>query len=95
MRTTIDIADDMLFLAKDFARRDKKTLGVVITELLRKAVHAPSEPTLSRSKGKKKMTESEMDRKFREMGFVTFPSRKGGGVVTNEMINRIREEEGI
>ena len=27
MRTTLDIADDVLFAAKDFARRDKKTLG--------------------------------------------------------------------
>ena len=32
MRTTLSIADDVLFAAKDFARRDKKTLAQVIPE---------------------------------------------------------------
>lgn len=31
MRTTLDIADDVLFAVKDFARREKKTLGQVIS----------------------------------------------------------------
>ena len=38
MRTTLDIADDVLFAAKDFARRDKKTLGQVISEWGRTAL---------------------------------------------------------
>ena len=35
------------------------------------------------------------ERLFKELGFKPFPSRIGGGLVTNEMVNRIREEEGI
>jgi hypothetical protein len=96
MRTTLDIADDMLFLAKDFARRDKKTLGEVVSDLMRQAVSAPSEPAQSLSRAKEKSTETEKQRRLREMGWVTFPSSAaGGGIVTNEMIRRIREEEGI
>ncbi len=95
MRTTVDIADDVLFAAKDFARRDKKTLGEVLTDWGRIILQNPQTLQAPKKSGKKQMAESEIDRKFREMGFVTFPSRKGGGVATNEMINRIREEEGI
>ena len=32
MRTTLDIADDVLFAAKDYARRDKKTMGEIISQ---------------------------------------------------------------
>ena len=37
MRTTLDIADDVLFAAKELARREKKPLGQVISELARRA----------------------------------------------------------
>ena len=33
MRTTLDIEEDVLFAAKDLARREKKTAGQVISEL--------------------------------------------------------------
>lgn len=95
MRTTIDLADDVLFAAKDRARRDKKTLGEVFTDWGRTILQNPQILQAPKNKAKKKMTESEIDRKFREMGFVTFANREGIGQVTNEMINRIREEEGI
>ena len=42
MRTTLDIADDVLFAAKDFARRDRKTLGQVISEWGRAALQNPA-----------------------------------------------------
>ena len=35
MRTTLDIADDVLFAAKDVARIERKPLGQVISELAR------------------------------------------------------------
>lgn len=41
MRTTLDIADDVLFAAKDFARRDGKTIGQVLSELARRALQMP------------------------------------------------------
>ncbi len=42
MRTTIDIAPDVLLAARDLASRGKKTLGEVISDLARKALVAPA-----------------------------------------------------
>ena len=41
MRTTIDIDDDVLHAAKERARREHKTAGQVVSELLRLALTAP------------------------------------------------------
>ena len=41
MRTTLDIADDVLLAAKERARRENKTAGEVISELARQALTAP------------------------------------------------------
>jgi hypothetical protein len=95
MRTTLDIADDVLFAAKDFARRDKKTLGQVISEWGRKALQNQNHVSSTPRKTKDKPFESATERKLREMGFVTLPNREGVTGVTNELVNRIREEEGI
>jgi hypothetical protein len=94
MRTTLDIADDVLFAAKDFARRDKKTLGQVISEWSRSALQASAKPTKSTAKKSASISQSEIDKRFYELGFRTLPNREGV-VVTHELINRIREEEGI
>jgi hypothetical protein len=42
MRTTIDIAPDVLLAAKDLASRGKQTLGEVISDLARKALLEPA-----------------------------------------------------
>jgi hypothetical protein len=94
MRTTLDIADDVLFAAKDFARRDKKTLGQVISEWGRAALQNPA-VTQKAAKGKAKPSLSDEDQRFYDLGFRTFPSRAGAEPVTNEHVNRIREELGI
>ena len=41
MRTTLDIDDDVLHAAKERARREQKTAGQVISELVRQALTAP------------------------------------------------------
>ena len=94
MRTTLDIADDVLFAAKDFARRDKKTLGQVISEWGRAALQNPSVMPKT-VKGKAKPALSDEDQRFYDLGFRTFPSRAGAEPVTNEHVNQIREELGI
>ena len=96
MRTTLDIADDVLFAAKDFARRDKKTLGQVISEWGRSALQnsAVQQKTVG-GKAKSKQVLSDEDQRFYDLGFVTLPNREHVTCVTNELINRIREEEGI
>lgn len=47
MRTTLDIADDVLHAAKERARREKKTAGEVISDLARRALTAPPEAARS------------------------------------------------
>jgi len=77
MRTTLDIANDVLQAAKEIARREKKTTGTVISELARTALTAsPPAPT----GGSKSLH-----------GFRPFAKR--GGIVTNELIEKLREDD--
>ena len=80
MRTTLDIADDVLFAAKERARREKRSAGAVLSDWAREAL------TGSRSRAKDKAPESFF-------GFEPFPRR--GKVVTNALIDRLREEENV
>ncbi len=78
MRTTLDIADDVLQAAKERARREKKTMGEIISELARDALTAvPAEPGARSPKAHR--------------GFRPFPRR--GGIVTNELIDTLREDD--
>jgi hypothetical protein len=78
MRTTLDIDDDVLQAAKERARRDKKTIGKVISELARIALTPPPQG-LSPHQPKALY------------GFRTLPKR--GDVVTNELIDKLREDD--
>jgi hypothetical protein len=78
MRTTLDIDDDVLQAAKERARRERKTAGKVISELARWALTAPSAPPVA----------AEPPPVY---GLRPFAPR--GNVVTNDMINRIRDED--
>jgi hypothetical protein len=78
MRTTLDIADDVLRAAKERARREKTTAGAVISDLARKALTASPETP---SKGAPK----------ERHGFRPFARR--GAVVTNELIDTLREDD--
>ena len=76
MRTTLDIEDDVLYAAKDLARREKKTAGQVISELARKGLVGL--PALAAGEPKA------------VYGFRPFP--KEGRIVSNELINKLRED---
>jgi hypothetical protein len=78
MRTTLDIADDVLQAAKERARREKKTAGEVISELARSALTAPP------------VTPRDQTPKAR-YGFRPFPRR--GTIVTNDLIDKLREDD--
>ena len=77
MRTTLDIADDVLQAAKERARREKKSIGQVITELFRRAMTESAAAPVPRTAKSR-------------FGFRPFSRR--GGRVTNEAINRLRED---
>ena len=77
MRTTIAVDDDVLLAAKALARRDGSSLGAVISELARKGLHGdPAADTATGNEG--------------FYGFRPLPRR--GKPVTNELIDRLRED---
>ena len=76
MRTTLDIEGDVLFAAKDLARREKKTVGQVISELARKGLTGAAAWTAGEPKA--------------VYGFRPLP--KEGRIVSNELINKLRED---
>jgi hypothetical protein len=77
VRTTLDIDDDVLHAAKERARREGKTAGEVISQLARAALTAAA----STRGGERNAVQ----------GFRPFPSR--GGIVTNDLIDRMRDED--
>ena len=86
MRTTLDIDDDILSASKELAKAAGKTAGQVLSELARKALTQPYQsvppPVALNAKEPEPLC-----------GIRPLPSR--GVIVTNELINRIRAEEGI
>lgn len=76
MRTTLDIDDDVLLAAKERARKEKISTGAALTQLARAGLNQPAR-TLAR--GRKS-----------PLGIAPLPSR--GEVITNEHINRLRDE---
>ena len=77
MRTTLDIDDDVLQAAKERAQRDKRTTGEVLSELARSALTASPQGRVREQKP--------------IHGFRPFPKR--GGIVTNELIDKLREDD--
>lgn len=78
MRTTLDIDDDVLQAAKEIARRTHRTAGEVVSALARTAL-----TTLPAGGGAEEPSAA--------YGFRPFPRR--GGLVTNERIDRLREDD--
>ena len=79
MRTTLDIDDDVLEAAKILGRRTGRTAGAILSELARRAL-----TSAAGSRDRRKAAPAVG-------GFVPFDSR--GGVVTNELIDRLREHD--
>lgn len=78
MRTTLDIANDILLAVKERARRQKRTAGEVLSDLAREALTRRREPP----------SEVKAESFY---GFEPLPHR--GEAVSNELIDRLREEE--
>ena len=81
MRTTLTIDDDVLSAAKELARRERKTAGRLVSDLMREALRTRAAPA----------SEGRAQRDL--YGFRPIPA--GGAVVTNELVNELREELGV
>lgn len=79
MRTTLDIADDVLMAIKGEARRQKRSAGDLLSELAREALTRRHQEDPETKKAKS------------VHGFDPLPPR--GGPVSNELIDELREED--
>ena len=75
MRTTLSVDDDVLLAVQERARREKRSVGAVLSDLARQALTGPAAPASVSSRH----------------GFTPLPRR--GPVVSNELIDRLREDE--
>ena len=91
MRTTLDIADDVLFAAKEIARREKKSLGQIISDLARRAF--AQQAAGGTPDGRQRPKAPKASERLAAYGIHPLPPR--GGIVSNELIDRIRDEEGV
>jgi hypothetical protein len=80
MRTTLDIDDDVLEAAKERARRERRTAGQVVSELLRIALTSAAAPS--------PVVVREPQAVY---GFRPFPA--GDAVVTNALVDDLRRDD--
>jgi hypothetical protein len=78
MRTTLDIADDVLQAAKERAKREGKTIGEMISELARRSLTSGHQP---------------LSVKEPKAVYGLKPFKRRGGIVTNELIDKLRDED--
>ena len=86
MRTTLDIDEDVLLAAKAEARHRRQTIGAVVSRFARQGLQRPANPGPA--------VKSTTAQKLAKLGIQVL-SFERGVVVTNELVNRIRDEEGI
>jgi hypothetical protein len=90
MRTTVDIDDDVLAVAKDLAKAEGRSMGAVISDLVRQALTQPRFPIaggLALSPG---MEETQMA--YITDDFPTFPTNRTGLPVTGELVRRLQDQ---
>jgi hypothetical protein len=81
MRTTLDIDQPVLDAVKELARRQGKSAGAMASELIRRALAQPASTGVKDARGR--------------YGFRPFPAKPEEDRVTNEQVNRLRDDLGI
>jgi hypothetical protein len=83
MRTTLDIEDPVLDAVKELARRQGRSAGAVASDLIRRALTEPG-PSVA-----------GVQEPAAHYGFRPFPAQPSQDRVTNEQVNRLRDDLGI
>ncbi len=81
MRTTLDIEDDVLLAAKETARRQKTSVGAVISDLARRSLMSAVGSAPAKTSSPNRLA---------SLGIHPLPKR--GGMVTNQVIDRLRDD---
>ena len=88
MRITLEIADDVLLAVKERARREKKSVGELISELARQSIQQEAVIVSAASTSPGGVSE-----RLVSYGIHALPTR--GSMVSSDSIDRIRDVEGI
>ncbi len=80
MRTTLDLDEPVLEAIKEIARRERKSAGTVASELIRRALT---------------QTAAAVKEPAASYGFRPFPATADEPHVTDDEVNRLREDLGI
>ncbi len=94
MRTTVDLDEDVLMAVKELARIKGESIGRVLSELTRKGLLYRPIPEPSGGPLMAREPAETEQKTLASLGIHPFPY-EGGTIPTNELVNRIREEEGI
>lgn len=81
VRTTLDLENDVLAAAKEIARRENASVGKVVSRLVRRALAGDAGGV------------AVVPRDPSFTGFQPFPAR--GVIVTDELIDQLRDTEGV
>ncbi len=81
MRTTLDIEEPLLHALKELARREGRTAGAVASDLIRRGLSQPVVTGVQEAPGR--------------YGFRPFAAAPADHRVTNEQVNRLRDDLGI
>ena len=81
MRTTLDIEDPVLRAVKELAHREGRTAGEVASDLIRRALSQPAA--------------TEVHEPISRYGFRPFPASPADDRVTNDQVNKLRDDLGI
>ncbi len=81
MRTTINIEKDVLDAARELARQEKTSIGEIVSRLLRQSLTGD------------KVQEPGQSGSCTVAGFRPFPDR--GVLITNEVVDSLRDREGL
>ena len=84
MRTTLDLDDEVLAAVKELARRQRVSAGALISRLLRERLSGSLDGTPARGGAQPKVNAA---------GFRPLPRR--GTVVSNDLVNILRETDGV
>jgi hypothetical protein len=82
MRTTLDIDDSVLSAVKELARRQGKTAGEVLSVLARQALVQAAQPA-----------SRQIQERPAAYGFRPLPASEA--LVTNDIIDKLRDEQGV
>jgi hypothetical protein len=88
MRTTVNIQDDVLIIAKNMARQEGKSVGDMLSELVRRAIQA----TVKSAKSDPSLKQIEID--LKKLGVTPYYA-PNGKTYTDDLVDEMRREQGI